>query len=67
MASKVANAVQGIGQAGEGRKAETPQGEVHRAVVEDAKSYDRATELEMAGATMLDLKPTEWCDLTLAA
>src|SRR5579859_2899910 len=34
---------------------------------EDAKSYDRATELEMAGATVLDLKPTEWRDLALAA
>jgi hypothetical protein len=34
---------------------------------EDAKSYDRATELEMAGATVLDLKPTDWCDLALAA
>ena len=33
---------------------------------EDAKSYDRATELEMAGATVLDLKPTEWRDLALA-
>jgi hypothetical protein len=32
-----------------------------------AKSYDRATELEMAGATVLDLKPTEWRDLALAA
>ena len=34
---------------------------------EDAKSYDRATELEMAGAAVLDLKPTEWRDLALAA
>ena len=34
---------------------------------EDAKSYDRATELEMAGATVLDLKPPEWRDLALAA
>jgi len=34
---------------------------------EDAKSYDRATELEVAGATVLDLKPTEWRDLALAA
>jgi hypothetical protein len=34
---------------------------------EDAKSYDRATELEMAGAVVLDLKPTEWRDLALAA
>jgi len=34
---------------------------------DDAKSYDRATELEMAGATVLDLKPTEWRDLALAA
>src|SRR5229473_2471491 len=34
---------------------------------EDAKSYDRASELEMAGATVLDLKPTEWRDLALAA
>jgi len=34
---------------------------------EDTKSYDRATELEMAGATVLDLKPTEWRDLALAA
>jgi len=34
---------------------------------EDAKSYDRATELEMAGATVLDLKPTEWRELALAA
>ena len=34
---------------------------------EDAKSYDRATELEMAGATVLDLKPTEWRDIALAA
>ncbi|HXP76569.1 MAG TPA: hypothetical protein VN823_20695, partial [Stellaceae bacterium] len=34
---------------------------------EDAQSYDRATELEMAGATVLDLKPTEWRDLALAA
>ena len=33
----------------------------------DAKSYERATELEMAGATVLDLKPTEWRDLALAA
>jgi hypothetical protein len=33
----------------------------------DAKFYDRATELEMAGATVLDLKPTEWRDLALAA
>jgi hypothetical protein len=36
--------------------------------VEDAKSYDRATEFKMAGATtVLDLKPTEWRDLALAA
>jgi hypothetical protein len=34
---------------------------------EDAKSYDRATELEMAGAIVLDLKPTEWRELALAA
>ena len=34
---------------------------------EDAKSYDRATELEMAGATVLDLKPTESRDVALAA
>ena len=34
---------------------------------EDAKSYDRGTELAMAGATVLDLKPTEWRDLALAA
>jgi hypothetical protein len=27
----------------------------------------RATALEMAGATVLDLKPTEWRDLALAA
>ena len=32
-----------------------------------AKSYDRATELEIAGATVLDLKPTEWRNLALAA
>ena len=36
--------------------------------VEDAKSYDRATEFKMAGATtVLDLNPTEWRDLALAA
>ena len=34
---------------------------------EDAKPYDRATELEMAGATVLDLTPTEWRDIALAA
>ena len=34
---------------------------------EDAESYDRATELEMAGATVLDHKPTEWRDPALAA
>jgi hypothetical protein len=34
---------------------------------EDAKSYDRATELEMAGAIVLDLKPTEWRELAIAA
>jgi transcriptional regulator of NAD metabolism len=34
---------------------------------EDAKSYDRATELEMAGAIVLDLNPTEWRELALAA
>ena len=38
---------------------------VHAKLV--AKSYDRATELEMAGAVVLDLKPTEWRDLALAA
>jgi hypothetical protein len=37
------------------------------ACMAEAKSYDRATELEMAGATVLDLKPTEWRDLALAA
>jgi hypothetical protein len=34
---------------------------------EDAKSYDRATKLEMADATALGLKPTEWRDLALSA
>jgi len=34
---------------------------------EEAEPYDRATELEMAGATVLDLKPTKWRDLALAA
>jgi hypothetical protein len=47
-----------------------PPGQTTRGVSafkEDATSYDRATELEMAGATVLDLKPTEWRDLALAA
>jgi hypothetical protein len=29
--------------------------------------HDLSTELEMAGATVLDLKPREWRDLALAA
>jgi hypothetical protein len=34
---------------------------------EDAQSYDRASELEAAGAVVLDLHPTEWRELAQQA
>jgi hypothetical protein len=34
---------------------------------EDAPSYDRASELEAAGAVVLDLRPTEWRELSQQA
>jgi hypothetical protein len=34
---------------------------------EDAQSYDRASELEAAGAAVLDLRPTEWRELAQQA
>lgn len=34
---------------------------------EDAESYDRATELETLGGVIVDLKPTEWRELAIAA
>ena len=33
---------------------------------EDALSYDRATELEAAGATIVDLDKSEWRELAMA-
>jgi len=34
---------------------------------EDVHSYDRASELEAAGAAVLDLRPTEWRELAQQA
>ena len=34
---------------------------------EDAQSYDRATELEAAGAAIVDLDKSEWRELAMAA
>ena len=67
MPSQMAHCLQGAARA----RLYLPQPQIGERVgtrtAEDAKSYDRATELEMAGATVLDLKPTEWRDLARAA